>query len=161
MSIVQKVRETYRRIRERRDDGVWISLVPEEISLARAGTSEGRDLPLAGLTVAIKDNIDLQGAPTTAGCPEFAYEPAQDATVVGRLIAAGAIPIGKTNLDQFATGLNGTRSPYGIPRCVFNEDYISGGSSSVPLSRLQPGWWISPSARTRQGRGASRRPSIT
>lgn len=130
MSAVEKIRETYRRIRQRRDDGVWISLVPEEVSLAQAAVVDGKDLPLAGLTVAIKDNIDLLGLPTTAGCPEFAYEPQQDATVVRKLIAAGAIPIGKTNLDQFATGLNGTRSPYGIPRCVFNEDYISGGSSS-------------------------------
>lgn len=130
MSVVEKVRETYRRIRERGEDGVWISLVPEEVSLAQAAAVDGKDLPLAGLTVAIKDNIDLLGLPTTAGCPEFAYEPAQDATVVRKLIAAGAIPVGKTNLDQFATGLNGTRSPYGIPRCVFNEDYISGGSSS-------------------------------
>jgi len=130
MSAVDKIRETYRRIRGRRDDGVWISLVPEDVSLAQAAVVDGKDLPLAGLTVAIKDNIDLLGLPTTAGCPEFAYEPQQDATVVRKLIAAGAIPIGKTNLDQFATGLNGTRSPYGIPRCVFNEDYISGGSSS-------------------------------
>ncbi|TXI10392.1 MAG: allophanate hydrolase [Rhizobium sp.] len=130
MSAVDKIRETYRRIRGRRDDGVWISLVPEDVSLAQAAVVNGKDLPLAGLTVAIKDNIDLLGLPTTAGCPEFAYEPQQDATVVRKLIAAGAIPIGKTNLDQFATGLNGTRSPYGIPRCVFNEDYVSGGSSS-------------------------------
>ncbi len=104
MSVVEKIRETYRRIRERGDDGVWISLVPEDISLARAAEVEGQDLPLAGLTIAIKDNIDLRGLPTTAGCPEFAYEPGQDATVVRKLIAAGAIPIGKTNLDQFATG---------------------------------------------------------
>lgn len=130
MSAIEKVRETYRRIRERGDDGVWISLVPEEVSLAQAAVVNGKDLPLAGLTVAIKDNIDLLGLRTTAGCPEFAYAPEQDATAVRKLIAAGAIPIGKTNLDQFATGLNGTRSPYGIPRCVFNEDYISGGSSS-------------------------------
>ncbi len=130
MSFVDKVRETYRRIRARENDGVWISLVPEDVSLARAAGLEGKDLPLAGLTVAIKDNIDLQGLPTTAACPEFAYEPERDATVVRKLIDAGAIPIGKTNLDQFATGLNGTRSPYGFPRCAYSDDYISGGSSS-------------------------------
>ncbi len=87
-------------------------------------------LPLWGVPFAVKDNIDVAGFPTTAGCPEFAYEPQKDATVVERLRAAGAIVIGKTNLDQFATGLNGTRSPYGAPRSVFDDRYISGGSSS-------------------------------
>ena len=87
-------------------------------------------LPLYGIPFAIKDNIDLAGAPTTAGCPEFAYLPQQHATVVQRLIDAGAIPVGKTNLDQFATGLNGTRSPYGACRNAYDPGYISGGSSS-------------------------------
>jgi allophanate hydrolase len=87
-------------------------------------------LPLYGIPFAIKDNIDLAGVPTTAGCPEFAYRPQQHATVVQRLINAGAIPIGKTNLDQFATGLNGTRSPHGACRNAYDPDYISGGSSS-------------------------------
>ena len=86
--------------------------------------------PLYGLTFAIKDNIDLAGLPTTAACPAYAYTPTHTATVVQRLIAAGAIPIGKTNLDQFATGLVGTRSPYGACSSVFDERYISGGSSS-------------------------------
>lgn len=88
------------------------------------------DLPLYGIPFAIKDNIDLAGAPTTAGCAEYAYHPKWHATVVQRLINAGAIPIGKTNLDQFATGLNGTRSPFGACRNACNPDYISGGSSS-------------------------------
>lgn len=88
------------------------------------------DLPLYGIPFAIKDNIDLADAPTTAGCPEYAYQPQQHATVVQRLIDAGAIPIGKTNLDQFATGLNGTRSPYGACRNAINPEYISGGSSA-------------------------------
>lgn len=87
-------------------------------------------LPLYGIPFAIKDNIDLAGAPTTAGCTEFAYHPQHHATVVQRLIDAGAIPIGKTNLDQFATGLNGTRSPYGECRNAYDPDYISGGSSA-------------------------------
>ena len=87
-------------------------------------------LPLWGIPFAIKDNIDLAGVPTTAGCPDFAYTPERSATVVQRLLDAGAIAIGKTNLDQFATGLNGTRSPYGACRNAFNPDYISGGSSA-------------------------------
>jgi len=90
----------------------------------------GVDGPLAGMTFAIKDNIDLAGLPTTAGCPAFAYQPERSAYVVERLMKAGAIPIGKTNLDQFATGLVGTRSPYGACSSVFDERYISGGSSS-------------------------------
>jgi len=103
---------------------VWISTVPRELRPA------GVDGPLAGMTFAIKDNIDLAGLPTTAGCPAFAYQPDRSALVVERLIEAGAIPIGKTNLDQFATGLVGTRTPYGACSSVFDERYISGGSSS-------------------------------
>ena len=87
-------------------------------------------LPLYGIPFAIKDNIDLAGAPTTAGCPGFSYQPPRHATVVQCLIDAGAIPVGKTNLDQFATGLNGTRSPHGACRNAYDADYISGGSSS-------------------------------
>jgi len=101
---------------------VWISMVP-----ARASEGKG---PLAGMTFAIKDNIDLAGLPTTAGCPAFAYQPERSAFVVQRLMDAGAVPIGKTNMDQFATGLVGTRSPYGACSCVFDERYISGGSSA-------------------------------
>ena len=86
--------------------------------------------PLYGVPFAIKDNIDLAGHPTTAACPDFAYVAQQSAPVVQRLIDAGAIPIGKTNLDQFATGLNGTRSPYGAPASALRAGYISGGSSS-------------------------------
>ena len=88
------------------------------------------NLPLSGLTFAIKDNIDLAGVPTTSACPAYAFTPAQSAPVVQRLIDAGAVPIGKTNMDQFATGLVGTRSPYGACSSVFDERYISGGSSS-------------------------------
>ncbi|CAN7657706.1 allophanate hydrolase [Phyllobacterium sp. LjRoot231] len=96
--------------------------------MARA--PESNSLALWGVPFAVKDNIDVAGLPTTAGCPAYAYNPDVDSTVVARLKAAGAIVIGKTNLDQFATGLNGTRSPHGAPRSVFNSDYISGGSSS-------------------------------
>ncbi len=112
---------------------IWISRLDADDLRAYARKLEGRDiasLPLYGIPFAIKDNIDLAGLPTTAGCPEYAYTPAQHATVVARLIDAGAIPLGKTNLDQFATGLNGTRSPYGACRNAFNPDFISGGSSS-------------------------------
>ena len=88
------------------------------------------DLPLYGIPFAIKDNIDLVGIPTTAACLEFSYIPKKSAFVVEKLIEAGAIPIGKTNLDQFATGLVGTRSPYGECKNSINKEYISGGSSS-------------------------------
>ncbi|WP_018896812.1 allophanate hydrolase [Rhizobium sp. 2MFCol3.1] len=96
--------------------------------MARA--PEANSLALWGIPFAAKDNIDAKGLPTTAACPAYAYDPDEDATVIARLLAAGAILIGKTNLDQFATGLNGTRSPYGAPRSVFDADYVSGGSSS-------------------------------
>jgi allophanate hydrolase len=131
-SLLEKVLETFRRIRERGEDGVWISLLPIEEASRQAERVEGdsRELPLRGRTFAIKDNIDLVGLPTTAACPAFAYMPKWSATVVQRLIDAGAVPIGKTNLDQFATGLNGTRSPYGLPRNFYDSAYISGGSSS-------------------------------
>ncbi|GCD55998.1 allophanate hydrolase [Acetobacter pasteurianus] len=115
------------------DPAVWISRVPAEKLLARAAELEKQaatDLPLYGIPFAVKDNIDVAGLPTTAGCPAFAYEPQESAEVVRRLEAAGAILIGKTNLDQFATGLVGMRSPYGQPHCVFNPEYVSGGSSS-------------------------------
>lgn len=112
---------------------VWIHRLPAAEIQDYVQALEGKDpadLPLYGIPFAIKDNIDLAGAPTTAGCAEYACHPERHASVVQRLIDAGAIPIGKTNLDQFATGLNGTRSPYGACRNAYNPDYISGGSSS-------------------------------
>ncbi|MFH2140434.1 MAG: allophanate hydrolase [Pseudomonadota bacterium] len=112
---------------------VWIHRLPlQEIEkyVAALQDKDPAELPLYGIPFAIKDNIDLAGAPTTAGCAEYAYHPQRHATVVRLLINAGAIPIGKTNLDQFATGLNGTRSPHGACRNAINPDYISGGSSS-------------------------------
>jgi allophanate hydrolase len=114
-------------------DHIWIATLPLESLRDYARKVEAQDmasLPLYGIPFAIKDNIDLVNIPTTAACPAFAYTPEHSATVVQRLIDAGAIPIGKTNLDQFATGLNGTRSPYGACRNAFNPEYISGGSSS-------------------------------
>jgi allophanate hydrolase len=112
---------------------VWIHRLPREQLLGYARALEGKDprsLPLYGVPFAIKDNIDLAGVPTTAACPEFAYTPQRSATVVQKLIDAGAIALGKTNLDQFATGLVGARSPYGAGRNSFDPEYISGGSSS-------------------------------
>ena len=114
---------------------VWISRFSRQAILGAATDVDarilgGEKLPLAGVPFAVKDNIDVLGINTTAACPGFAYAPQANAFVVQRLLDAGAICIGKTNLDQFATGLNGTRSPHGAPRCVFNLDYVSGGSSS-------------------------------
>ncbi|MBL8387368.1 MAG: allophanate hydrolase [Hydrogenophaga sp.] len=97
-------------------------------------------LPLYGVPFAIKDNIDLAHIPTTAGCPEYAYTPTQSAFLVQQLIAAGAVPLGKANLDQFATGLNGTRSPYGACRNAFNPEFVSGGSSSGSAVSVAKGW---------------------
>ena len=115
------------------DRHVWIRRLSLDELRAHAAALDGKDpatLPLYGIPFAIKDNIDLAGIPTTAGCPEFAYTPERSATVVQRLIDAGAIPVGKTNLDQFATGLVGVRSPYGACRNAVDPDYVSGGSSS-------------------------------
>lgn len=115
------------------ENPVWISRVSEKALRLRAdqlAAIDPRSLPLYGVPFAIKDNIDLAGLPTTAGCPAFAREPGTSATVVRKLLDAGAIAIGKTNMDQFATGLVGTRSPYGVCRNSFNERYIPGGSSS-------------------------------
>jgi len=109
--------------------------VPEDELLRKARriderVASGEALPLAGVPFAVKDNIDVAGLETTAACPAFAYRAEVSAPVVERLLAAGALVVGKTNLDQFATGLVGTRSPYGSLGCVFNRDYVSGGSSS-------------------------------
>jgi allophanate hydrolase len=129
---IDVIAEVYRRIRARGERPVWIHLVPEGQALEQARNLGpfSEDRPLYGIPFAIKDNIDLAGIPTTAACPDYAYIPEQSATVIDRLVAAGAIPVGKTNLDQFATGLVGTRSPYGACSSVFDERYISGGSSS-------------------------------
>lgn len=131
-SPAEVIAEVYRRIAASSDPAVWISLRPgaEVLAEARALLDKPRDLPLWGVPFGVKDNIDVAGLPTTAACPAFAFTPAADAPVVARLRAAGALVIGKTNMDQFATGLVGTRSPHGAPRCVFDRRYISGGSSS-------------------------------
>ncbi|AMA60802.1 allophanate hydrolase [Bradyrhizobium sp. CCGE-LA001] len=129
----QTVARTYQRIRDRNDPATFISLRDEKDAIAEAERltrADAASLPLYGVPVAVKDNIDALGFPTTAACPAFSYTPTRDATAVARLRAAGAIIIGKTNLDQFATGLVGVRSPYGIPRNSIRDDLVPGGSSS-------------------------------
>ena len=111
----------------------WIESISDaqlDSFLANLKGKSPKDLPLFGVPFAIKDNIDLAGLPTTAGCKGYAYQPESSAYVVQALINAGAVPLGKTNLDQFATGLVGTRSPWGAVKNSFNDAYISGGSSS-------------------------------
>jgi allophanate hydrolase len=117
-------------------DPVWITRASREHVLERAraldacNAAERATFPLFGVPFAVKDNIDVAGLPTTAACPAFAYTPNRSATVIERLEDAGAVVFGKTNLDQFATGLVGTRSPYGVPVNPFDARYIPGGSSS-------------------------------
>ena len=133
VSPAETVARTYARIREHDDSAVFITLRDEKMALVEAKTITADldpALPLYGVPFAVKDNIDVGGVPTTAACPDFAYMARADATCVARLRAAGAIPVGKTNLDQFATGLVGVRSPYGIPRNTFDPKVIPGGSSS-------------------------------
>src|SRR5579859_631405 len=133
LSPAQTVARSFQRIRDHNDPAIFISLRDEKDAVAEAEALSAKDaaqLPLYGIPVAIKDNIDVAGMPTTAACPAYSYLPSFDATVVARLRAAGAIPIGKTNLDQFATGLVGVRSPYGIPKNPMRADLIPGGSSS-------------------------------
>jgi allophanate hydrolase len=124
--------EQRRRLEPAPRDPAWI-VPPSSFTPTRA---EG---PLAGIPFAVKDNIDAAGVPTTVGCPEFAYTPDRSAEVVRRLTEAGAQLVGKTNLDQFATGLVGTRSPYGVVPNVHNPAYISGGSSSGSASVVARG----------------------
>jgi allophanate hydrolase len=131
----QVLDDVFARIAARGERPVWISLASrDQVAVRLADIRQRRDageaLPLFGIPFAVKDNIDVAGLETTAACPEFAYRPERSATVIERLEAAGAIVVGKTNLDQFATGLVGTRSPYGHPASVFDPNYISGGSSS-------------------------------
>jgi allophanate hydrolase len=127
VDLSNKVHEAYARIAAHADNPIFIHVVPEEEALERAAAARG---PLAGRPFAVKDNIDVAGMPTTAGCPPFAYVAKETAPAVQKLLDAGAVLVGKTNLDQFATGLVGTRSPYGACRNAFDPAYISGGSSS-------------------------------
>lgn len=135
LSPLDLVRHVYEKIASYHDKAVWIRLIPESEALTRAEELlekyHSKPLPpLFGIPFSVKDSIDIAGHPTTLACPSFAYAAKATAPVITRILDAGGILIGKTNLDQFATGLAGVRSPYGIPRCVFDADYISGGSSS-------------------------------
>jgi allophanate hydrolase len=139
----QTVARCYQRIRDYDDPAVFISLRDEKDAIAEADAlarrADAAQLPLYGVPVAVKDNIDALGFPTTAACPAFSFTPSHDSTAVARLREAGAIIIGKTNLDQFATGLVGVRSPYGIPKNPIRADLIPGGSSSGSASAVSAG----------------------
>jgi len=126
------VARSFERIRAHDDPAIFITLREAKDVLAEAEALAAADkaLPLYGIPVAVKDNIDVEGLPTTAACPAYLYKAKKDATAVARLRAAGALIIGKTNLDQFASGLVGVRSPYGVPRNLFDEKLIPGGSSA-------------------------------
>ena len=123
------VDQIQQRLAQHDDPAIFIHRLGRDRLATEAAASQGVQA-LRGVTFAIKDNIDLEGVPTTAACPEFAYTPLVSAPVVQRLMAAGAVPVGKTNLDQFATGLVGVRSPYGVPVNPYGAEYLPGGSSS-------------------------------
>ncbi len=123
---------------------IWIHRIARAAAVEAARTLEDKrhargTLPLYGIPFAVKDNIDVEGLPTTAGCPQFSYVAQRTAPVVARLLDAGALLLGKTNLDQFATGLVGTRSPYGVPTNPFDARYITGGSSSGSAAAVARG----------------------
>jgi allophanate hydrolase len=154
------VERCYRRIRTHDDPAIFVTLREEKEVLADAQAlmrKADRTLPLYGIPVAVKDNIDVGGLPTTAACPAYAYRPARDATAVARLRAAGALIIGKTNLDQFATGLVGVRTPYGVGRNLFDAKLIPGGSSTG--SALAVGAGIVPLALGTDTAGSGRVPA--
>ncbi|RZS87549.1 allophanate hydrolase [Motilibacter rhizosphaerae] len=135
VDLVQRVRDAYAANTAADRPEAWITLraeddVVRDAEALQARVAAGEVLPLAGKLLAVKDNLDVAGLPTTAGCPAFAYVPERSATAVQRLVDAGALVLGKTNLDQFATGLVGTRSPYGAVRDLRDPERISGGSSS-------------------------------
>jgi allophanate hydrolase len=154
------VARSYARLRALDDPAIFISLRDEKDALAeaRALATNGGGLPLCGIPVAIKDNIDVRGLPTTAACPEFTYQPDADAAAVARLRRAGAIVIGKTNLDQFATGLVGVRSPYGVPRNPLDARLIPGGSSSGSAVAVAAG--VVPAALGTDTAGSGRIPAL-
>jgi allophanate hydrolase len=135
LSPLDVVRQVYATISSYHDKAVWIHVVPELEALACAQELVQKYHssplpPLFGIPFSVKDSVDIIGLPTTLACTSFAYTAKATAPAIARILEAGGILIGKTNLDQFATGLAGIRSPYGAPRCVFDADYISGGSSS-------------------------------
>jgi allophanate hydrolase len=160
VSPAQAIKDCYARIRAVADPGIFIALRDEADAVLEAETfgDERARGALAGVPVAIKDNIDVAGLPTTAACPAFVYQPQADATVVARLRAAGAIVVGKTNLDQFATGLVGVRTPYPVPRNALRPDLIPGGSSSGSAVAVATG--IVPVALGTDTAGSGRVPAM-
>jgi allophanate hydrolase len=154
------VARSFARIRAHDDPAMFITLRDEKDVIADAKALEqsgDKALPLYGIPVAIKDNIDVAGLPTTAGCPAYLYRPRRDSTAVARLRAAGALILGKTNLDQFATGLVGVRTPYGVGRNLFDAKLIPGGSSSG--SALAVGAGIAPLSLGTDTAGSGRVPA--
>src|SRR5580692_10013121 len=141
-SLAATIEETYARIEKHNDPALFITIRPRSETLAIAGRMQASgpaSQPLYGVPFVVKDNIDVAGLPTTAACPAFEYQPERSAFVVDRLERAGAIVLGKTNLDQFATGLVGVRSPYGAPRNALRADLIPGGSSSGSATAVGAG----------------------
>ena len=140
---VEVLSKILKRLNDSDQNAVWISTISKSELLRRCVNleeiSKKKNLPLYGIPFSVKDNIDAIGFDTTAGCPKFAYKPKKSATIVSKLEEAGAICLGKTNLDQFATGLVGIRSPYGIPKNPFNQNYIPGGSSSGAAISISTG----------------------
>jgi allophanate hydrolase len=139
LSATELIARVLTRIAKWDDPALWIARTCDASlrqQAAKLDAAAGADpdlikrLPLFGIPFAVKDNIDVAGLPTTAACPAYAYTPSETAPVVRQLVSAGAVLVGKTNLDQFAAGLVGTRSPYGVPRNPFDARYIPGGSSS-------------------------------
>lgn len=154
------VGRSFARIRAHNDPAIFITLREEADVTAEAralARNADQALPLYGIPVAVKDNIDVKGLPTTAACPAYLYRPAKDAACVARLREAGAIILGKTNLDQFATGLVGMRTPYGIGRNLFDSKLIPGGSSAG--SALAVGAGIVPLALGTDTAGSGRVPA--
>jgi allophanate hydrolase len=161
MTPADLVARSYARIRARDDPAIFITLRNEEDVATEARAlmcGDDKSRPLYGIPVAVKDNIDVGGLPTTAACPAYLYQARKDATVVARLRAAGALILGKTNLDQFATGLVGVRSPYGVPRNLFDAKLIPGGSSSG--SGVAVGAGIVPLALGTDTAGSGRVPAM-
>src|ERR1700722_11467792 len=161
MALTATIEETYARIEKHNDPALFIAIRPKPEALAiaqRVQASGPQGKPLFGVPFVVKDNIDVAGLPTTAACPAFAYRPATSAFVVKRLERAGAIVIGKTNLDQFGTGLVGVRSPYGVPRNAVRGDLIPGGSSSGSAVAVSAG--LVPLALGTDTAGSGRVPAI-
>ncbi|MGN6465362.1 MAG: amidase family protein, partial [Rhizobiaceae bacterium] len=137
----EMIETVFERLAAAQDPGIFLHLADRDAlsrEVEKLGVFDPEAKPLWGVPLAVKDNIDVAGMPTTAGCPDYAYMPDIDATVVSLLRAAGAIVIGKTNLDQFATGLVGVRTPYPVPRNAVDPELVPGGSSSgsaVAVSR--------------------------